>query len=124
MQYVRCFFKWRTLLVSIRMINPGNRKSSSGINIPGVYHFDTEKRIDIKWKKQGRQDEPSTAYCVPYVLYFWVWLNTDPLRLDLLDINVVSSCQISIVLDLLTISTMQLTCYSMATRAILWDNTW
>ena len=51
MQYVRCFFKWRTLLVSIRMINPGNRKSSSEINIPGVYHFDTEKKNRYKMDK-------------------------------------------------------------------------
>ena len=63
---------------------------------------------------------------IAYRMYFnySVWLNTDPFRPGLLDISVVSSCQISIVLDLLTISTIQLTCYSMATRAILWDNTW
>lgn len=62
------------------------------------------------------------AYCMYFT--FRYGLNTDLLTPDLLDINVVLSCQISIVLDLLTIATLQLTYPSITTRTILWDNTW
>lgn len=62
------------------------------------------------------------AYCLYFT--FLYGLNTDSFRPDLLDINVILFCQIFIVLDLLTIATIQLKCSSMATRTILWDNTW